>query len=225
MVSQINMLGICASPRKNGNSMLLLENALEAAKEVSGVTIQIFDMRGKNFKHCIACDGCSRNEVKCILKGDDFEDFFEKWSKADAVVVATPIYHMNIPSNLKAALDRLGNSILSMYPGQQRRPLKAGAAIAQGANRFGGQEFAMQSIINSFLLMNCLPVAGDIPHSYIGVGGSTYGDTKAGLIASNESAILSARNIGKRVAELAKIINAGKASLRDELPEEYYLTI
>ncbi|SHD75967.1 flavodoxin family protein [Schnuerera ultunensis] len=225
MGKQVKLLGISASPRKGSNSMILLTKALDSAAKVSGVVTEVLDLHKKSYKHCIGCSACNRRREKCILKGDDFEEFFEKWVSADGIIISTPIYHMSVPSNLKAALDRLGNSVISMYPEEPRRLIKVGGAITQGMNRFGGQEFAMQFIINSFLLMDCIPVAGDMPISYIGAGGSTYGDPKAGAISSNENAILSAENIGQRVAELSKIIVTGKEHLRDELPKEYYLDI
>jgi len=224
-LAQIKVTGICASPRKEGNSMILLKYALEAAREIPEVKTEILDMHSKNYYHCKACGACGRKKQMCILKGDDFKEFFQKWVSADAIIISSPVYHMSVPSNLKAALDRMGNSVISMYPKKPRRPLKVGAAIVQGMNRFGGQDFAIQFIINSFLLMNCIPISGDIPYSYIGVAATTYGNPKVKSITSNEYALLSAKNIGKRVAELAKIIVTGKSHLCDELPEEYYLAI
>jgi len=215
----VTVLGVCASPRKNGNTEKMLKRALEGASRVQSVKTEIYLFSGKRFLPCIGCMACWEKGEGCVFK-DDLRGFIEAFVSADGLIIASPVYHMSVTSQLKCALERLGHSM--KVPGQWRpRYTKAGGALVQGTNHFGGQEFAASFIINSLLLMNCVPVAGDVPLSYFAALGSTS-DFPGHDIGLNEQAMKSAENLGQRVAELAKIIKAGMETLGTDLPQEYH---
>lgn len=222
-MEQITLLGIDASPTKQGNTHTMLLHALKGASSVSGIETSLFSFYGKHFHPCVGCMACWKREGGCIYnQKDDLPEFIDAFEKAHGLIIASPVYHMSAPSSLKAALDRMGHS--TKEKGKYRpRHTKAGGVVVQGANRFGGQEFTASFLINSLLLMNCVPVAGDVPLSYIGALGSTAGYEKG--IIENKQAMESAWNVGVRVAELTKILYLGKKELDKEkgLPPEYGL--
>lgn len=225
-VKGLKVLGISGSPRKESNSLILLKHALQAAEEVKGIKSEFVELYGKKLFHCIGCNACIRGKTTCVFgKKDDFDEIMHQYVSADAIIISTPVYHMCITSLLKALIDRLGHSIIfGHFNCKPNRLLKVGGAIAQGGSRFGGQEFTLQFLVNSFLLMNCIPVAGNTPKpvdSYIGTAGSTMG--MAHTIHVDEHAFISAADLGRKVAELTKIIHVGRHYLKDELPEEYFL--
>ena len=101
------LLGISGSPKTNGLTGLLLDKALEGA-EASGAHTEKIILHDLNFKACQECGGCDETGV-CVLD-DDMRPIYEKLVKADAVVVASPVYFGSITAQLKAMIDRCHSS-------------------------------------------------------------------------------------------------------------------
>ncbi len=216
----IKILGISGSPRREGNTEILVREALRGAGEMAGVEAVFLGLSGKKIGHCTGCLACERQKRFCVMK-DDFGEFFKGYMEADGIIMGSPVYHLSISSGLKAAIDRLGQSMFAIYRGKLPRLCKVGGAIAQGASLYGGQEYALQFMANHFILENCLFVSGDRPQSKMGVPASTLGDSTRGSIRKNEGALRMSRTLGRRVAEMAKIVKAGLAQMAGELGPEY----
>lgn len=228
-------LGICGSPRK-GNSYFLLKKAIEGAKKVNpkSVKTEIYSIKGKTFHPCIACSYCVKHEGQCIHR-DDFEELRDKWLKADVILYSVPVYHMGIPGQLKCFIDRLGNSMFGMFHSKfpaikdnLPKMFKIIGSIAQGIHIFSGQEHTITNLINHALIMQSIPVTGDLWESYIGVGGWTSNviekDGLEKLIQkgdmSAEATIRASQVLGRRAVELAMIIQSGLLACKDILKEE-----
>ena len=224
----IKILGISASPRGKANSYFLLSRALDGAREVlPDAEIDTYTFAKKQFGGCVHCYGCRRkgHEGRCVIE-DDFQDLAPRWVAADAVIYAVPVYHMSIPGQLKCFIDRLGQSgITSLIPSESRdglvKPLKTVGIVSQGMHLFSGQEHAITELVNHALIMGCLPIAANLWEGYIGASGWTELQRdknaiqklhKQGTISA-EAAVVSAESLGKNVAHLARIIQAGKQSL------------
>jgi multimeric flavodoxin WrbA len=224
MTSAIRLLGISGSPRKRGNSWFLLERALEAATEAAPVPVETepYSIAGKTFACCDSCYKC--RELGGCRHEDDFQELRDKWLVADAVIYSVPVYHMNLPGQLRCFMDRLGNSL----PAPEQKYLKAIGAIAQGAHLFSGQEAAILALIQHALIMGCVPVSGDMWQSYIGAAGWTHSDAdrralrqllKNGDPAAH-AAVAAASSLGKRVVQVALLIKAGAGVHRDFLSSD-----
>jgi len=219
----IKVLGICGSPRK-GNSHYLLEKSLSAASRIAPdeVSTELYPIKGKKYAPCISCFKCGDQRGECVIQ-DDFQELRDKWLGADAVIYSVPVYHMGIPAQLKAFLDRLGNSCFGRYaelfPGESKLPrtLKVIASIAQGAHLFSGQEHTITDLINHALMMGCVPVTGDMWEAYIGAGAWTHNEIDRNALEKKEEdgslstrvALRGAESIGIRTVELAMILRAG----------------
>jgi multimeric flavodoxin WrbA len=145
------------------------------------------------------------------------------WLDADVIIYAFPVYHMGIPGQLKSFLDRLGNSLGYYFPSDDPptygipRLMKTMGFITQGAHLYGGQDLALSYMLNHALLMRCIPVAGDLPDSYIGAGGWTGGSPgQKSLQELYEQgdrdaliAVKSAQQVVRRALESAFIVKAG----------------
>lgn len=228
LTDELFVLGVSGSPRKRGNTEALLNEALQGAKEVSWtVRTDLFSLGEKQIKPCDACEKCLEVRSWCIHRDDDFPELWKKYMTADAVIFGSPVYVATVSAQLKAAIDRLSNSMCSFFwEGSFPRFIKVGAAVAQGMNKFyQGQDFTCQLIINSFLLWNHIVVSGDVPLSYIGVHGSTDLSFDLDAILKDSKAVKSARILGKRAAETAMILKRGVQSLRSDLPPEYKMAI
>jgi multimeric flavodoxin WrbA len=225
----INVLGISASPRKGGNSAFLLGHALDGAREAypSEVTTIAFGFPGKTIAHCNACDACNRNGGRCTID-DDFQELVDLWVDADAIIYSTPVYHMALPSQLRAFMDRLGTSTLFRFGEEPDEPtlrklLKPVGVIAQGNGFSSGQEQAMQQVVAHAVLMGCVPVIADGWEASLGVAGSTNFDVDRGAIerqaasgeALAEATVHGARALGRSAVEMALLLHAGAAARDD----------
>ena len=229
------MLGICGSPRK-GNSEFLLKYALEGAEGYNpgGVTTETYSFRGKHFEPCIACNSCVRNGGTCIHK-DDFEDLRNRWLDADVILYSLPVYHMSMPGQVKCFIDRLGNSCFGSHRVELEdgtvtlsKQMKIIGTIAQGIHIFSGQEHTITDMINHTLMMQSVPVNGDMWEAYIGAGGWTRNleDRNAleKLAETDElsaaSAVKASRLLGRRCAEQADIQISGLIACRAMLERD-----
>ena len=218
------VLGISGSPRK-GNSLFLLKDALESAKGVDpdSVHTKLYSIKGKIFNPCIACRYCKDHDGDCVHK-DDFEELRKDWLDADVILYSVPVYHMSIPGQLKCFIDRLGNSMSGKFRSKMPegvyalpKLLKVIGSIAQGIHIFSGQEHTITDLINHTLMMQSVPVAGDMWESYIGAGGWTVNlidrDGFEKLAKRDDlgvkAAIKASKDLGRRSVELSKIIQSG----------------
>jgi len=108
----VKILGILGGPRKNGNSDILLNEALKAAC-LKGAHVEKIYLYDLNFKGCIACAGCAKTG-KCVLS-DDMTPLYKKLRTADAVIIAAPVYFAGIPAQLKAMIDRCQSEWVRKY--------------------------------------------------------------------------------------------------------------
>ena len=221
------VLGINGSPR-DGNSLFLLKEALQAAREVERERIQTeeYSFRGKKFDPCVGCFRCVEDKSlgECVIK-DDFQHLRDLWLKADVILYSVPVYHVGIPGQVKCFIDRLGNTINRYYRLTSPRFLKVIGAIAQGTHFAAGQELAVTFLLHHAVLKNCLPVSGDGWESYLGACGWTRTDRSKEAIKKlheggdpdAEVAVKSSRSLGKRAAELALILRAGGKQMEEVL--------
>ncbi len=99
----IKVLGISASPRENGNSDLLLKQALAGAESANAKTeyIRLADF---NIAPCIECNACYKTGT-CAVQ-DDYQLISAKMLEADRLIFATPIFFMTVCAQAKLLIDR-----------------------------------------------------------------------------------------------------------------------
>ncbi len=103
-------LFINGSPRKNGNTALLLQKAMEGAK-AAGAEVEMVNLydHNLNYKGCMSCFAC---KIKGGRKGvcsfkDDLQPILEKAVDADVLVCGTPVYCSYPSAGLRAFMERL----------------------------------------------------------------------------------------------------------------------
>ncbi len=97
------ILGIMGSPRRGGNSEILLDQALAGARSAGADTEKIV-LSLLNVQGCTHCGGCW-DTGECTIK-DDMELFYSKFKEMQAIIVAAPLYFLGPPAQLKAVIDR-----------------------------------------------------------------------------------------------------------------------
>jgi multimeric flavodoxin WrbA len=99
----MKILAVSCSPRKNGNTVAMLEKALEGARG-EGAEVELYSVSGKNIQPCDGCWGCTRTG-KCHIK-DDMQELYEKLIGADGIIFGTPIYFWGMTAQAKVVMDR-----------------------------------------------------------------------------------------------------------------------
>ncbi|MFH1954423.1 MAG: flavodoxin family protein, partial [Pseudomonadota bacterium] len=99
----MKILALSCSPRKQGNTAIMLEEALKGA-EHEGSEIELFSVSGKEIKPCDGCWSCVRKGV-CHIN-DDMQTLYDKLIEADGIIFGTPIYFYSMAAQAKTILDR-----------------------------------------------------------------------------------------------------------------------
>ena len=100
----IKILGITGSKRKNGNTSILIQKALEQAKKEGAQTEQLF-LSDYQYADCNGCEGCGK-DYRCIVN-DGMQKIYPKILEADALILGSPTYFYNVTALMKAFIDRL----------------------------------------------------------------------------------------------------------------------
>ena len=101
-------LAVNGSPRKKGNTEHLLKAVLAPLSE-AGWETEFVQLGGKDIRGCKACNKCFEKQNKrCAIKDDDFNEIMEKMIRADAIILGSPTYFTDVSAEIKALLDRSG---------------------------------------------------------------------------------------------------------------------
>jgi multimeric flavodoxin WrbA len=179
------------SPRKDGNSVHLINHVFAALKD-SGVETELVQVGGNIVRGCKACYQCFNKKNGRCVQGDDLVNAcIEKMRDADGIILASPTYFADITPELKALIDRAGFVARS---GENFLRRKVGAAIV--AVRRAGAIHAFDSI-NHFFLINEMIVPGSC-YWNIGVG------REKGDVEKDEEGVHTMKALGENMGWLMK---------------------
>lgn len=189
----MHVLGINGSPRKGGNTSILLQKLLDTAG-AQGCSTEFFQLGGQVVRGCIACGACSKRKNKqCALKDDCFNELFGKMLLADAIVIGSPTYFADVSAETKALLDRAGH--VALANGRLFRG-KIGAAVI--AVRRGGAIHTFDTI-NHMYLMSQMIVPGSV-YWNMGIG------LEKGDVNEDAEGLNNMVNLGATIAWLGKAL-------------------
>lgn len=97
------VLGISSSPRIEGNSDLLLRQALAGA-EAAGAQTEYMRLAELNIAPCIECNSCYKTG-RCKIQ-DDYQMLYSKLLETDHLIFATPVFFMTVSAQAKLLIDR-----------------------------------------------------------------------------------------------------------------------
>ncbi|RKD89736.1 flavodoxin family protein [Mangrovibacterium diazotrophicum] len=150
----MKILGINGSPRRNGNTKILLETAFKPLEE-AGFQTEIFQLGGKPVHGCTACGKCRKiKDKRCHIKNDTLNECIAKMLEADAVILGSPVYFADVTTEMKALIDVAG--YVTRGNGHLLKR-KVGAAVI--SVRRGGQLHTFDTI-NNFFLINQMIIPG-----------------------------------------------------------------
>ncbi len=143
----MNAIGICGSPRQEGNTEFLVRRCLERL-EASGIDAEFVPLAERTVKPCRACGVCrQRRDGTCSIKDDDFHDVFAAMKRADVIVVGSPVYFGSATPQTMALLDRAGYVART---GENPFVRKVGGPIVVA--RRAGQNFTFAQLLYWFMI-------------------------------------------------------------------------
>lgn len=96
------------SPRKTGNTAMLLRRCLNILEE-EGMETRLIQVGGSTVHGCRACQACRKNNLECcIFKDAPLNDWLEEMKKADGILLGSPTYFWSVTPEMKALIDRVG---------------------------------------------------------------------------------------------------------------------
>ncbi len=150
----MKILAINGSPRKDGNTRLLLQRVMKPLEE-AGHETEIFQLGGRQVHGCTACLKCKTDPIGvCHIKNDAINEAIGKMTEADALLIGSPVYFADVTTEVKALIDVAGYVLRSGGNPMRRKP---GAAVI--AVRRAGELHAFDTI-NHFFLINEMVVPG-----------------------------------------------------------------
>ena len=180
----MKILGISGSPRKRGNTEILLRQALEAATE-AGASVELLRAADYRIKPCDGCWGCQETG-HCHID-DDMQPIYVKMLEASGIIFATPVYWFGMTGLLKVLIDRT-NALA--FPESRLHDKVGGIIVVAGrtAATLTSAQFYVYFSANHML-------PGDYVHG--------YADRKGG-IRRDKHAMKAASELGRQVVSLIK---------------------
>ncbi|MBA7627098.1 hypothetical protein ES703_34560 [subsurface metagenome] len=99
----MKVLGIAGSPRRGGNTDLLLAEVMKGAAS-RGAEVKIIILNDLKIAPCQHCDACLETG-RCKVE-DDMQMVYGELERADRIVLASPIQFMTVTAQAKAMIDR-----------------------------------------------------------------------------------------------------------------------
>ena len=188
----MKVVGFNGSPRKNGNTAILIRRVFRALEE-QGIETELIHLSYKKIHGCIACYKCAENkDQRCAVDDDAANEYIEKISQAQGVVLGSPVYFMDVTPEMKALIDRVG--FVSRSNGGLFRN-KVGSLVA--AARRTGAVHTLDTMSHFFLSMEMI-IAGRA----IGMG------WHQGDVEKDEEGMMLADILGQRMAWLLQKLHS-----------------
>jgi multimeric flavodoxin WrbA len=98
-----SILILKGSPREHGNSNTLADRVAKGAS-AAGAEVESLMLHHMDIRPCDACDTCQETGV-CVIQ-DDMQKIYPLLEKADAIVIASPVYWFTLSAQTKLCIDR-----------------------------------------------------------------------------------------------------------------------
>jgi len=191
----MRVLGIMGSPRRQSNTEILLDKALEGAGE-AGAEVEKVLVSELKITPCLEIYACLK-DGNCSIR-DDMRPLYDKLLEADHVILASPIFFYGITSQAKAVVDRcqalwVRRHVLHM--GGEDKRVRRGIFISVGATR--GEKLFDGAVLTVKYFFDAIGVkyAGDL---------LVRGIDDKGQIEENPAALQDAFRLGRELVSGTK---------------------
>jgi multimeric flavodoxin WrbA len=169
------IVAIYGSPRRKGNTALLLKKAVEGARE-AGAEVDEMVLRDLKISPCLEIYGCQRTG-ECVIK-DDFQAVRDRMISSHGIMLASPIFFYTVSAHTKMFMDRFQSLWVKKYwidqtPFGRKDYKRKGLFISVGATRgkrlFDGAKLTVKYFFDTLdtdlwrsLLYRELDLEGDV---------------------------------------------------------------
>jgi multimeric flavodoxin WrbA len=137
----MKVLGVFGSPRRGGNTELLLREFLRGFREAQAEVEEIH-LRDLKITPCLEIYACRKDGV-CPIR-DDMQNLYPKIVEADVLVLASPVFFYSVSAQAKAFIDRCqafwSRKYLLKQPVAPDKPSRKGVFLSVGGSQ-GGKVF------------------------------------------------------------------------------------
>ena len=110
----VNVVVIIGSMRENGNTQMLARRFAEGAEQNNSV--EVVSVSDYSVAPCNGCNSCYGSEGHRCCIDDDMGVIYDKLSKADVLVIASPVYFYGLSAAIKSIIDRLHAPVRNTFP-------------------------------------------------------------------------------------------------------------
>jgi len=131
------VVAIYGSPRRKGNTALLLREAVRGARE-QGAEVEEVVLRDLKMSPCMEIYGC-KNAGRCAIN-DDFQKVYDSILTSRALILASPIFFYSVSAHMKILMDRCQSLWVKKHwleetSSGQGQPRRKGLFISVGATK------------------------------------------------------------------------------------------
>ena len=132
-----DILAIYGSPRREGNTSVLLKQAVQGARD-AGADIEEITLRDLKMSPCLEIYGCLKTG-RCAIQ-DDFQSLYDKMLSAKGLMLASPIFFYTVSAHTKILMDRCQSLWVKKYWIDKMQegapePTRLGLFISVGATK------------------------------------------------------------------------------------------
>jgi multimeric flavodoxin WrbA len=108
----MTIVAIYGSPRRRGNTSLLLKQAVDGARQ-AGAAVEEIVLRDLKMTPCLEIYGCKK-DGRCVIQ-DDFQRVYDQLQACDALMLASPIFFYAVSAHTKILMDRCQSLWVKKY--------------------------------------------------------------------------------------------------------------
>ncbi|MDD5190340.1 MAG: flavodoxin family protein [Dehalococcoidales bacterium] len=179
----MKILALVGSPRKNGNTNFLVDQALEEA-EKSGADTEKIMLADLSMSPCLGHENCGSFET-CLQK-DGGTAVLHKFLEADGLILASPVYYYDVTAWMKIFIDR--NYFLYRH-GLKSKARAAGLIVVAGGTGIEDTVHTLDKLVNASTI-----ISRENRFLLTGIAG------RPGEVKNNFGLINAARDLGKNLA-------------------------
>jgi multimeric flavodoxin WrbA len=155
----MSILAVYGSPRRRGNTSLLLEKAVEGARD-AGAEVDEIVLRDLRMAPCLEIYGC-KQDGRCVIH-DDFQQIYDQLLACQSLMLASPIFFYAVSAHTKILMDRCQSFWVKKHwiekvPFGQEELNRKGLFICAGAT--GGRKLFDGALLSVRYFFNVLDMA------------------------------------------------------------------
>ncbi len=191
----MKVVGINSSPRRDGNTSMLINTVFQEL-EKEGIETEQIRIGGTVVRGCTGCGTCAKQRNRrCVFDEDIINDCIAEISAADGIILGSPCYFTDVTAEMKAFIDRVG--MVSLNNGGILKHKAGGCLVAV---RRGGATHAFDTMNHFLHYMQTFMVVASYWNMAYGL--------KIGDVNNDQEGLRNMKTLGENMAFLLKKLRA-----------------